>query len=101
MRKLALLAPLLGVLLWIPAMTSAPAAGGVPRPTAIQHIVIQFNENISFDHFLGDYCRRSQRRMACNVDAKTGKPFNPAAPVKVETRGHNAHQRSDQCASAT
>src|SRR5262249_29123312 len=37
----------------IPAFAAAPPAGNTTTP--IQHIVIIFNENISFDHYFGTY----------------------------------------------
>jgi phospholipase C len=43
----------------IPAFAAAPNAGNNSRPartaTPIQHLVVIFNENVSFDHYFGTY----------------------------------------------
>src|SRR5580704_3939710 len=43
----------------IPAFAAAPNAGNNSRPAAtatpIQHLVVIFNENVSFDHYFGTY----------------------------------------------
>lgn len=45
--------------------------GGVPSTTPIEHVVIIYQENHSFDDTLGAFCHRVERRDHC--DGKVGK----------------------------
>ena len=53
---------LLGVIMLLPWLSSAPAtaerdvdAGGTSTSTPIKHVVVIFQENVSFDHYFGTY----------------------------------------------
>ncbi len=58
----------------VAALTTAPAYAGKPQSAAtatpIQHVVVIFQENVSFDHYFATY------PLAANSD---GSPFTPAA----------------------
>jgi phospholipase C len=58
-------------LIGVPALGSAPAGATVSSPrTPIQHLVVIFQENVSFDHYFGTYP---------NATNTSGQPFYPAA----------------------
>jgi phospholipase C len=58
---------LVGVIVLLPLLSSAPAtadwdtdAGGTPTSTPIKHVVVIFQENVSFDHYFGTYPNASK-----------------------------------------
>jgi phospholipase C len=60
---------------------TSQAASDTVRPyegttTPIQHVVVIFDENVSFDHYFGTYPQASN---------KTGVPFTPAVGTKTPT----------------
>jgi phospholipase C len=68
-----------GTLLFLPGMLSASASpapvAAAPAPTTpIQHVVVIFGENVSFDHYFATYPN------ATNTDGQTfnAKPGTPA-----------------------
>ena len=38
-------------------------SAGAPTATPIKHLVVIFDENVSFDHYFGTYPKRSTRPM--------------------------------------
>lgn len=85
MKKLLLaLLPAAAITALALPFVAARTAKLTPASSKVQHIVVQFNENQSFDHFMGDYCKTTTRATPCNVDASSGQPFDVAAPVSLK-----------------
>jgi phospholipase C len=84
-RKLLVLVVLLVGLVVTPAALAGGPATSAVEPIA--HVVIQFDENMSFDHVLGNYCKNAVRYSPCNVDPTTGQPFDISAPYTVNAPG--------------
>ena len=80
MRGTKLFARAIGALA-IAAMCTGPAMAGGPT-TPIQHVVVIFQENVSFDHYFGTY------PVAANTGA-AGEPIFNAAPGMPTVNGLN------------
>jgi phospholipase C len=65
----------------VPAVTASPAvAAGPTTATPIQHLVVIFQENVSYDHYFGTY------PSATNTDGTTFTPV--ATPGNNNLQGH-------------